>query len=60
MAEITLTNQAQPDDANESYNGQNSQSYPQSRCDIETQPEEALVCGTDRAYTRVRGLEDPV
>lgn len=56
----TLTNETQPDDTNQSHNGQNGQSHPQSRCQIQAQPEEPLVGGTDCPDIGIRGFKDPM
>lgn len=59
-AQGTLTNETQPDDANQSHDSQNGQSHPQSRGQIQAQPEEPLVCGSDCSDVGVGGFEDPV
>lgn len=55
-----LTNASQPNHTVQPNNSQNSQSNPQRRSHIETQPEETLVCCGDGAGVRVRGLKNPV
>lgn len=55
-----LTNETQPDDTDQPHNSQNSQSHPQSRCQIQAQPEEPLVRSGDGADIGVGGFKDPV
>jgi hypothetical protein len=59
-AREALTNETQPDHTDQPHNSQNGQSNPQSRCQVQAQPEETLVRGADCADIGVRGFKDPV
>lgn len=54
-----LTNKTQPNHTAQTDNGQNGKTDPQRRRHVQTQPEEALVRGSDSAGSGIGGLEDP-
>lgn len=57
---IPLTDQTEPDNTHESHNSQDRKTNPQSRRDIQAQPEEPLVGSCHSTDTWVGGLKDPL
>jgi hypothetical protein len=55
-----LTNQTQPDHANQSHDSQNRKTNPQGWCHVQAQPEESLIGSCHGADVRVGRLKDPV
>lgn len=60
MTLIKHTNETQPDDTLQSYNGKYCQSNPQGWRAIEAQPEEPFIRGADDTGIWVGALEHPV
>jgi len=57
---VKLTNQTEPNDAHESHNRQDSQTHPESWCNIQAQPKEPLVGGCHGADAGIGGFKDPL